>query len=118
MDTLWMTLIYIAGLAVTIIGLYRSIEAYLYWTRNYHGELITEGVYSQTRHPFYSGFIIMALGISITKPTMETILLAAISAVGAAIYIQIEEKNLLQKYNKEYLEYKRKTPWKIIPGIY
>ena len=31
--------------------------------------------------------------------------------------IHFEEKNLLERYGEEYKEYKRKTPWKMIPKV-
>lgn len=34
------------------------------------------------------------------------------------LIIHFEEKNLIEKYGKEYLEYKRKVPWRMIPGLF
>ena len=62
-------------LHIVISGVLAAVGAavclywYLYWERNFQGELLTEGPYAVVRHPYYSGFILLAhwLAVSMMK---------------------------------------------------
>lgn len=107
-----------AGVALTVIGAVACVRWYLYWKRNYRGELLTGGPYARVRHPFYTGFLSLAIGLAILLPVWETVTLAIFSVGGIVFYIQREEEFLIQRYGREYREYMRRVPWKIIPRVY
>ncbi len=108
----------LVGGALIVAGSYACVRWYLYWNRNYTGELLTEGPYSLVRHPFYAGFLGLAFGLAIVLPIMETVTLALISVAVIVFYIQKEEEFLLQRYGRAYREYMRRVPWKMIPRVY
>lgn len=114
-----------AATLVTIIGLFLAVAGgivcaywYLYWNRNYKGELITDGIYGVVRHPFYTGFIMMALGITIAYPNYETRLLAVMTLAVMYVFVPKEEQQLLQEYGDEYRAYMKKVKWRLIPYLY
>jgi protein-S-isoprenylcysteine O-methyltransferase Ste14 len=108
----------IVGSALIVVGCYTCVKWYIYWKRNYRGELLTGGPYSRVRHPFYSGFLILAVGVAVTMPAIETLALAFISVAGVVFYINREEGLLFQSFSGEYRDYMRRVPWKMIPGVY
>ncbi len=80
--------------------------------------LITDGPYRFVRHPGYTGFVIMALGLCIGYSSL--IGLAAIPALlipGLAFRMKVEERLLAGQFGEEYRAFAGKTS-KLIPGIW
>jgi protein-S-isoprenylcysteine O-methyltransferase Ste14 len=116
----------LAGLVIILTGL--SIRA---WTRMtlggmYSGYLrvtvghvlVTDGPYLFVRHPGYTGFVIMAIGLCIGYASL--IGLAVISVLllpGLAYRMQVEERLLSEQFGDEYRAYAQKLK-KIIPGLW
>ncbi len=92
----------IGGSALIAAGCHICVKWYIYGRKNYRGEILTEGPYSTVRHPFYSGFLILAVGVAVTMPAVETLALAFISVAGVVFSIPREEGLLLQRYGGEY----------------
>ena len=91
---------------------------YMYWERNFQGELLTEGPYAYVRHPYYSGFILLTIGLTLAVPIFETRLLAVMTFAVISTYVPREEEQLLIQYKKRYRAYMDKVKYKLIPGIY
>lgn len=91
---------------------------WIYWERNFQGELLTEGPYAIVRHPYYSGFIFLALGFAIGMPIMETRLLAVMTLAVISVYVPKEEEQLIIHYKQKYRRYMAKVKYRLIPGIY
>ena len=107
----------VLGGLLTIIGAFICLYWFYYWERNFQGELLTEGPYAIIRHPFYSGFITFALGLTIVFPTYETRLLAVLTLAVIVTFIPREETHLIQQY-KDYRIYMKKVKWKLVPYLY
>jgi protein-S-isoprenylcysteine O-methyltransferase Ste14 len=107
----------LGGLLVTAGGAI-CVYWYLYWEGNFQGELLTDGPYSVVRHPYYSGFILLVLGLALALPILETRLLAVMTLAVISVYIPREEQELLIQYKKKYRRYMKKVKYKLIPGIY
>jgi protein-S-isoprenylcysteine O-methyltransferase Ste14 len=72
--------------------------------------LVTSGIYSKIRHPLYSGTVLIYLGIGLFLKSIIGLISTIILLVPLVVYLSIEEeKILLKKYGKKYLEYKKKT---------
>ncbi|MCK4832109.1 MAG: isoprenylcysteine carboxylmethyltransferase family protein [Anaerolineales bacterium] len=108
----------IGGSVLIVAGCHICVKWYIYWRRNYRGEILTGGPYSRVRHPFYSGFIILAVGVAVTMPAVETLALALISVAGVVFSIPREEGLLLQRFGGEYRDYMQRVLWRRIPGVY
>ena len=80
--------------------------------------LVREGPYRFVRHPGYTGFVLMALGLALGYSSL--IGLAAIPLLmlpGLAYRMAVEEKLLTEQFGDEYRQYTRTTK-RIIPGVY
>jgi protein-S-isoprenylcysteine O-methyltransferase Ste14 len=106
------------GGILTLIGSGVCVYWYVFWIRNYRDDLLTNGPYSVVRHPLYSGFIIMVLGIILILPMYETRLLAVFTFAVMTVYVPKEEEQLIQKYKQKYEDYKKKVRWRFIPLIH
>jgi protein-S-isoprenylcysteine O-methyltransferase Ste14 len=108
----------IIGAAMTLLGALTCVYWYLYWKRNYRGDLLTGGPYAVVRHPLYTGFTVLTLGLALAVPFLETLMLAAITLVVLGIYVPKEEQALLEQYGRKYGEYTKRVPWRLIPKVY
>jgi protein-S-isoprenylcysteine O-methyltransferase Ste14 len=120
------TLMELTGLVIILLGLALRI-----WTRlsiggMYSGYLrvkvghvlVTDGPYRFVRHPGYTGFVIMALGLSIGYASL--IGLAAILFLllpGLAYRMMVEERLLTAQFGEEYRAYALKTR-QLIPFVW
>jgi protein-S-isoprenylcysteine O-methyltransferase Ste14 len=114
----WAVFSFFVGGVLTLLGAYVCARWYFYWKANYKGQLLTGGPYTWVRHPFYTGFLALALGLAVLIPLFETVTLALFSIAGILFYIQREEEFLLERYGRAYRDYVRRVPWKIIPRVY
>ena len=106
------------GGLLSITGATVCVYWYVFWSRNYEGELITYGPYAYVRHPFYSGFLSLAVGLAVALPIYETRLLLVFTLAVIVVYVPKEEESLAQQYKKEYLDYMEKVRHRLIPWIY
>ncbi len=106
------------GGVLTGLGAVICLYWYVFWERNFKDELITDGMYSVVRHPFYTGFIMLALGLTLVFPSYETRFLAVITLAVMVVFVPKEEEQLLKEYKDEYRRYMKKTRWRLIPYIY
>lgn len=108
----------VVGGVLAAAGVTMCLYWWIYWERNFEGELLTEGPYAIVRHPYYSGFIFLALGLAIGMPIMETRLLAVMTLAVISVYVPREEEQLVIHYKQKYKRYMAKVKYRLIPGIY
>ena len=89
-----------------------------YWYTNYHGQLITGGIFQHLRHPHYTSLLIIGYGLAFFFYSLAALLLATIAVPLMIWSILDEEKKLIQQYGKTYLSYMKKVPWRMIPKIF
>jgi protein-S-isoprenylcysteine O-methyltransferase Ste14 len=106
------------GGVLSVTGAAVCVYWYVFWTSNYEGDLITHGPYSYVRHPFYAGFISLAVGLALALPIYETRLLLVFTLAVIVVYVPKEEEELIRRYNKRYLDYMEKVQHRLIPGVY
>ena len=112
------SLLFLLGSLLTLTGAGICTYWYIFWKQNYHNDLITNGPYSFVRHPFYTGFMMRALGLTLTLPIYETKLLAIFTFAVMVVFVHKEEEQLIKQYKKKYKEYMKKVRWKFIPCFY
>ncbi len=78
--------------------------------------LITKGIFKLIRHPIYSAWGIIFLGIAIISDSLISLIISALIFIVLEIHALMEEKLILiPKFGKTYESYKTKTPNRIIP---
>jgi protein-S-isoprenylcysteine O-methyltransferase Ste14 len=87
------------------------------------GKLVTTGIYAQTRHPQYLGFILLTAGIDFLWVTFSTLLLWPILVFLYYRLAKEEEREMEEKFGEAYREYKKTVPrfvptWSRIKGVF
>ncbi len=78
--------------------------------------LITKGIFKLIRHPVYSAWGIIFLGFAIISDSLISLIISPIIFIILEVHSMIEEKLVLvPKFGKNYENYKKKTPNRIIP---
>jgi len=80
--------------------------------------LVTSGPYGIVRHPSYFGLTVMLFGWALAFRSWVGVILAILTIVPLLARIRAEEELLRTHFGAEYEAYRRRTPWRLIPGIY
>jgi protein-S-isoprenylcysteine O-methyltransferase Ste14 len=114
------------GLALFITGVALRTWAFVYLGRFFSifltiqkdHRLVTDNIYSLVRHPSYTGLLVRSLGWTLVFRS----LFGLAAWLGLLIFltrrIRHEERVLASEFGEEWEEYGRRTPWRIVPGIY
>ncbi len=81
------------------------------------GRLVTTGIYGTVRNPLYLSNGLLAMGMAILFRSLYAFLFSIPYFLSYLLIIRLEEKDLLEKYGKEYQEYRKKVPWRMIPKL-
>lgn len=73
------------------------------------GKLITTGIFSISRNPFFTSLILWFTGIALIFPSPFFIGFALLADIGIHFFILKEEKFMLRFHGAKYLEYRRKV---------
>jgi protein-S-isoprenylcysteine O-methyltransferase Ste14 len=80
-------------------------------------QLIRTGPYRIVRNPIYTGILIAFVGAAIAIGELLAFVALVIGFVSVWVKIKAEEEILLEKFGKEYLQYKRDVRAAIIPWV-
>jgi len=85
-------------------------------TRAVPGRLVTSGPFGVLRHPTYLSHTLMLAGLFLWTEAAALGAAAVIDAlVVNTVVIPLEERELLERFGKEYEEYRRKVPSRFLP---
>jgi protein-S-isoprenylcysteine O-methyltransferase Ste14 len=85
-------------------------------TRSVPGRLVTAGPFGVLRHPTYLSHTLMLAGLFLWTEVAALGAAAVIDAlVVNAVVIPLEERELMERFGKEYEEYRRKVPSRFLP---
>lgn len=72
--------------------------------------MITEGVFSKTRNPMYTGMTLLVSGFSVFSTNILALILPLLFMTTVRLFfIRREEQLMFETFGKEYLEYKSKV---------
>ena len=77
-------------------------------------ELITDGPYGVTRHPIYTGLLLMVLGAALAWDSALTLLLALLLVVPFFFHTVYEEALFERHFGEAYFDYQRRVP-RLVP---
>jgi protein-S-isoprenylcysteine O-methyltransferase Ste14 len=103
------------GVAISLVGAVLVIlgwqEIYKhYWSKEEgKGKLVTKGIYSYIRHPQYTGFLLITLGMIFEWATIPLLIMWPMLAVLYYLLAKKEERDMEKEFGREYIEYKRRT---------
>ncbi len=115
-----------AGIGFIILALIVRIWARAQLRGQYSGHveitaghrLVKSGPYRFLRHPGYTGFVIMTLGVAVSFSSLiGLIAIPALLAPGLSYRMKVEERLLIDQFGDEYREYAGRSK-KIIPGVW
>jgi protein-S-isoprenylcysteine O-methyltransferase Ste14 len=121
--TLW---IQIAGLVLILAAIALRIWGRAHIRGLYSGHvevqadhrLVQSGPYRLVRHPGYTGFLLLALGLSLGYASWTGLISIPLLLIpGLAYRMKVEEVLLGEQVGEQYREYVRKTK-RLIPGIW
>lgn len=104
------------------IGLFLSIIAMIIivngWYNIYHkywsldkgrGQVVKTGVYKYIRHPQYTGFILLTLGMIANWATLPTLIMWPFFVLMYYRLAKKEERDMVKEFGEEYMSYMKKT---------
>lgn len=109
---LWGTYI---GVAVSLIGVLLVIVGWRtiyreYWSKpEGEGQLVTSGIYAYIRHPQYTGFMLITLGMMFEWVTLPMLIMWPLLGL---LYVRLarkEERDMELEFGHAYLDYKERT---------
>src|SRR5512134_2153519 len=102
------TVLILIGIALVILGW--NVVYKRYWRKEEgKGELVTEGIYRYIRHPQYTGFMLVTLGMLLDWATLPMLVMWPIMAVLYYRLAKKEEGYMLEQFGKRYEEYRKMT---------
>jgi protein-S-isoprenylcysteine O-methyltransferase Ste14 len=102
------------------------LPAFIYWIYFFSGairvhseairsvegvtKIIKTGVYGIVRHPIYAGDIVLSWGIFLYLPNPAILLIVIWLNSVLFLWMKLEEKLLIEKFAKDYLDYRKEVP--------
>lgn len=88
-----------------------------YWKKeNGSGKVVKTGVYKYIRHPQYTGFMLLTLGMLIEWATIPMLIAWPFTILLYYRLAKKEEKDMIKEFGEEYRMYMEKTK-RFIPGL-
>jgi protein-S-isoprenylcysteine O-methyltransferase Ste14 len=94
--------IIITGILLVIFGWKKIFKA--------KNQLVKTGIYNHVRHPQYLGFLMITLGMNVLWVTLSTLILWPVLVFLYYRLAKEEDKQIEEKFGKEFLEYKKNVP--------
>jgi protein-S-isoprenylcysteine O-methyltransferase Ste14 len=78
--------------------------------------VVARGPYLFVRHPIYAGYLITHVAFLIAQPTMQNMVIVAVSDSALIVRALIEERVL--SLDAEYQSYCQRVSWHLVPGVF
>ena len=80
-------------------------------------KLVVVGLYRFIRHPLYASLLLLGCGVFFKHMTITTAALAVVNGIALVATAKREEREMSEKFGREYVEYMSKTKM-FIPFIF
>jgi len=80
--------------------------------------LFQEGPYAQVRHPMYRAFFLAAAASLLVHPHVGQLFWITLFGATFLAFIPVEEAQMIRARADDYLEYRKRTPWRLFRGIW
>ncbi|NLF67233.1 MAG: isoprenylcysteine carboxylmethyltransferase family protein [Chloroflexi bacterium] len=98
----------LVGAALVITGWHVVYKRY--WRQEEgKGELVTDGIYRFIRHPQYTGFLLITLGMLLDWATLPMLIMWPIMAVMYYRLARKEEGEMVEAFGHQYVAYRQRT---------
>lgn len=74
------------------------------------GKLVTTGIYAHIRHPQYTGFLLLTLGMNLEWTTIFTFMLWPVLVYVYYRLAKTEDREVEEQFGEEFREYKQTVP--------
>lgn len=102
------TVLILTGIGLVVLG-WREVYR-RYWSKDSgRGELITDGIYRLIRHPQYTGFMLITLGMLLDWATLPMLIMWPVMAVLYYRLARREEREMEAEFGEPYRAYLRST---------
>ncbi len=102
--------IMLSTIALFIIGNGWYNIYHKYWSaRKGKGRVVKTGVYKYIRHPQYTGFMLLTMGMIIQWATLPMIIMWPFIARMYYCLAKKEERDMITEFGEEYIMYKKRT---------
>lgn len=103
--------LFTSGLILTIAGIIIYINTLRIFSNGYcNKSLVTEGAFSVVRHPIYAAWILLIFpGIALSSCSWPMLIIPLIAYIGFKTLIHKEDRDLENRFSKQYLEYRSKV---------
>jgi len=79
--------------------------------------LITTGPYRLVRHPGYAAILLSITGLQLILGTWVALFSMLLVILPLPVRIRIEERMLAEHFRGRYEDYRRRTPYYLVPGL-
>ena len=109
----WQGPLAITGLCLSVLGLAIALWAAVYLGRSFSilievKKVVLDGAYRWVRHPIYSGYLCLMIGLALAHFSLAYFVLVPIHAFLLLYRARLEEVRLCE-YSAEYREYRKRT---------
>ena len=108
-----------AGFALILLALYQNAFATpVVRDQSERGHtLVDTGLYGRVRHPFYTGFLIALFGLALWLGSYAAAFALPVVLASLVVRIHVEERHLRDTL-PGYVEYLRRVPYRLMPGVW
>ncbi|MBK9746569.1 MAG: isoprenylcysteine carboxylmethyltransferase family protein [Chloroflexi bacterium] len=102
------TVLMLIGVALMMVG-WRVIHKRFWSKEEGEGELVSDGIYGYIRHPQYTGFMLITLGMILDWATLPLLIMWPILVVVYYRLARMEERGMLAQFGSAYETYRANT---------
>lgn len=114
------------GLLVFAAGVALRVWAFVYLGRLFSvfltiqegHRLLTDNIYAIVRHPSYTGLLIRSVGLTLVFRSLFGLIACVALTIFLLRRIKHEESVLESEFKEAWINYRQRTRWRLLPGVY